>query len=109
MFRDFNSKVLARAGPSIEPKTPAQEASALIARYPNLSEIELARLINLYRELPMLEVALMLSNKRLAPKMDEFMERHRSSIRSDYREYAFLLAYMVLGLGVLIWALAKAT
>lgn len=108
MFREFNSKVLARAGPPIEPQTPAEEASALIGRYPNLSEIELARLINLYRELPMLEVALMLSNKRLAPRMDEFMERHRASIRAPFRQYAFLLAYIAMGLGVLVWALARA-
>jgi hypothetical protein len=109
MFQDFNSKALARAGPPVGPQTPAEQASALIGRFPHLSEVELARLINLYRELPMLEVALMLSNKRLAPRMDEFMERHRAAIRAPFRQYAFLLAYIALGLGVLIWALAKAT
>jgi hypothetical protein len=108
MFRDFNSTVLARAGPPIGPQTLAEEASALIGRYPNLSEIQLARLINLYRELPMLDVALMLSDKRLAPKMNQFMAGHRTSIRAPFRQYAFLLAYIALGLAVLVWALARA-
>lgn len=108
MFQDFNSKILARAGPPLISQTPAEEAHALIRRYPNLSEIELAKLIGLYRELPMLEVALMLSNKHLAPKLDKFTEQHRASLRAPFQQYAFLLAYIALGVGVFIWALARA-
>jgi len=51
-------------------------ASELIARYPHLSAVELTRLIDLYRELPALDVALMISDKALGPKLDRFFKDH---------------------------------
>ena len=79
-----------------------------IGRYPNLSETELARLINLYRGFSALDTALMLSDEALAPRLDRFTTDHRSSIRPPFRQYAGLLFYTILTLGALIWAVSAA-
>jgi hypothetical protein len=103
----------APAGSFEKPNSPAprtsDEARQLIKRYPNLSEVELARLINLYRELSALEMALMLSDEELAPGLDRFSSDHRSRIRTPFRQYAALVAYAVAGLAVTAWAAAIST
>ena len=88
--------------------TPHQQASVLLARYPNLSEPEIARLINLYREFSALDTALVLSDATLAPRLDRFTAEHRSKVRPPFRQYAGLLFYTVLTLGALTWAISVA-
>lgn len=88
--------------------TRQEQARALIGRYPNLSEIELARLINLYREFSALDTALMLSDEALAPRLDRFTAEHRSRVRPPFRQYAGLLFYTVLTMAALAWAVAVA-
>ena len=61
---------------------PRDEAAELIGRYPNLSEIELARLVNLYREFSALDTALIISDEQLGPKLDLFFADHRSKVES---------------------------
>jgi hypothetical protein len=80
----------------------------LLARYPNLSEIELAALIALYRRFSALDTALLLSDEELAPKLDRFTAENRSHVRLPFRQYAGLVAYTVLTLGVLAWAISVA-
>ena len=65
---------------------------------PNLSEAEIARLINLYREFSALDTALVLSDATLAPRLDRFTAEHRSKVRPPFRQYAGLLFYTVLTL-----------
>jgi hypothetical protein len=109
MFQDFNAKALSFGQPH-SPVPPAlDEARELIRRYPNLSEIELARLINLYRGLSALEMALMLSDEKVAPNLDRFSADHRSRIRTPFRQYAALVAYAVVGVAVVVWAAAFAS
>lgn len=88
--------------------TAQEQVRVLIGRYPNLSETELARLINLYRGFSALDTALMLSDEALAPRLDRFTTDHRSSIRPPFRQYAGLLFYTILTLGALIWAVSAA-
>ena len=71
-----------------------------------MSEIELARLINQYRDLSALDMALMLSEESLAPKLDRFSADYRSKIRTPFRQYAALVGYAVLGIAVVAWAIA---
>lgn len=104
MFQDFNAKPLAFQQSEPPAPRPLDEARALIARYPKVSEIELARLINLYRQLSALDMALMLSDEKLAPSLDRFSADHRSRIRPRFRDYAALAGYAVLGLVALAWA-----
>jgi len=107
MFQSFNSKALAFSEAPALP--PAIEARGLLGRYPNLSEVELARLINLYREMPTVEMALMLSDELLAPKMDRFSADHRSRIRPPFHHYAALVAYGLLAIIGVAWAASFAS
>jgi hypothetical protein len=109
MFQELSAKAFALQPPTAPPPRPADEARELIARYPNLSEVELARLINLYRQLSALDTALMLSDESLAPKLDRFSADNRSRIRPPFRHYASLWFYAVLGIGAFTWALAASS
>jgi hypothetical protein len=81
----------------------SSEVRQLVGRYPNLSEIETARLINLYRELSPLDLALMISDEELAPKLGRFTEDHRSKVSPPFRQYAALVAVVALGIVVAAW------
>jgi hypothetical protein len=109
MFYDFSAKALSFEQPQSPAPRPLDETRELIGRYPNLSEIELARLINLYRDLSALEMALMLSDEKLAPSLDRFSTDNRSSIRRPFHEYAALLGYAAVGIAVAGWAIAFAS
>jgi hypothetical protein len=86
--------------------TPQDQARELIGRYPNLSETELARLINLYRGFSALDTALILSDEALAARLDRFTTEYRSQVRPPFGQYAGLLFYTVLTLAMLIWAIS---
>ena len=74
MYQNFNS-ISAASGKAL---SPASEASELVGRYPNLSELELARLINLYRQFSALDLAQMISDQELGPRLDRFFSRSPS-------------------------------
>jgi hypothetical protein len=109
MFSVIGAKALQRHQSQSFAATPRDEAVELVGRYPNLSEIELARLINSYRELSALDMALMLSDESLAPKLDRFSSDHRSKIRTPFRQYAALVGYAVVAVIAVAWAAAVAT
>jgi hypothetical protein len=109
MFQSLSAKALVFEQLQSPAPRPVDEARELISRYPNLSETALARLINLYRGLSALDLALMLSDEKLAPRLDRFSADHRSQTRRPFRQYAPLVAYTVLGLVVLAWAVAFAS
>jgi hypothetical protein len=102
MFQDFGAKALAQQ--PISRANAARQAVELIGRYPNLSEIELARVINLYRELSALDMALMLSDEELAPKLDHFSRDHGRRLRTPFRQYAALVGIAAAGIIVAVWA-----
>jgi len=104
MFRSFSSSSLPVEEHQCGRPRPIDEARELIGRYPSLTEIELARLINLYRQASALDMALMLSDEELAPRIDRFCADHRSKIRTPFRQYAALVAYAVIGILALFWA-----
>jgi hypothetical protein len=52
-------------------------------------------------------MALMLSDEKLAPKLDQFSAEHRSKVRTPFHHYALLLAYAVIGVAVVAWAAAR--
>jgi hypothetical protein len=109
MFQEFSAKALASEPPAAPAPRPLEEARALIGRYPNLSETELARLINVYRQLSALDMALMLSDEKVAPRLDRFSADHRSKIRTPFRQYAALVGYAVLGVAAVAWAATSAS
>ena len=104
MFQEFGAKALT-LDPQPGAPTPRDEAAALIRRYPNLGETELARLINLYRGFSALDMALILSDEKLAPHLDRFSTDHRSKIRTPFRQYAALVGYAVVAVAALAWTM----
>jgi hypothetical protein len=109
MFQEFGANALAVQSPLAERERRREEASDLIRRYPNLSETELARLINLYRDFSALDMAMVISNEELAPNLDLFSADHRSKVRTPFRQYAALVIYAVLTIVALGWAAAVAS
>lgn len=102
MFQDFSPKALAHD--QAEHRAAAQQAAELIARYPDLSTIELARAIKSYRQLSALDMALMISDEALAPKLDRFYKDNWRKLRTPFRQYAVLLGIAVAGIILAIWA-----
>lgn len=88
--------------------TQQEQVRMLVGRYPDLSETELARLIDLYRGFSALDTALILSDDALAPRLDRFTTEHRSRVRPPFRQFAGLLFYTVATLGILAWAISVA-
>lgn len=108
MFQTFSAQASERGQASRRASSAFEQASELIDRHPNLSETELALLINLYRELSALDMALMISDEQLGPKVDRFFADHRSKIRTPLRQYAALLGTAIFGILAITWALVFA-
>ena len=58
----------------------ALRVEELLARYPNLSELELAELINLFSYLNMVPRALMAADEHLGPRVESFYRDHGESL-----------------------------
>jgi hypothetical protein len=92
---------------SRQPAATALRAEALINRYPNLSEVELAELINLMPRLPILDFGLMTADDRIAPKMEAFHRDHGDKLGPSLASAATFLAIpSIIVLGVIVWALS---
>jgi hypothetical protein len=79
----------------------------LLRRYPNLSEEELATLINLFPHLRILDVGLMTCDERLSEKLDAFHRDHGRKLKTPVSSLiAFLAVPGIIALGLLWWALA---
>jgi hypothetical protein len=109
MLQSIGASAFAREQAQAPESVALQEFRELIDRYPMVSEIELARLINLYRELSALDVALMISDAKFGPKLDLFFKDHRSQIRTPFRDYAILVAIAMAGFVIIGWAVAIAS
>ena len=106
MLQEFGANALAHEQADAPASIALRQFSELIDRYPMVSEVELARLINLYGHLSALDVALMISDEKFGPKFDRFFDDHRSKIRTPFRQYAILVAIAVAGFAIIGWALA---
>jgi hypothetical protein len=86
------------------PSDVAVRAEQLLDRYPNLSEQELAELINLFARLPILDFGLMTADRRLSGKLDAFHREHGRKIRPTLASIAAVTAIpLVIVITVLWW------
>lgn len=87
---------------------PTAHATAveLFERYPNVSEPERELLIAVFPQLSTVDLALMLSDEDIGPRLDAFRRENASKIRTPFRHYAVLVAIAVVGVLVTLWALA---
>ncbi len=84
----------------------ALEAETLLIRYPNLSEQELARLIDILPHLPILDMGLMTADDRLSEKLATFNRHHGDKLRAPVSALMWFLAFpTIAAIGVLWWML----
>ena len=82
---------------SRDPSAIAARAEALVQRYPNLSEVELAELINLMPRLPVLDFGLMAADPVMSSRLDDFYREHGRKVRTSV---APLVIFLLLPLAV---------
>lgn len=86
------------------PSDTTLRAEALLMRYPNLSEEELATLINLFPYISILDLGLMTADDRLAPQLDAFHKDHGKKLRTPLSSLiAFLAVPTIILVAGLIW------
>ena len=79
-------------------RSPAR-AAELVRRYPNLSREQIDELVALLPRLNARDVALMIADEDLAPRLDAFWTTHRDLVSptlSDYAAIALILLLPVL-------------
>lgn len=81
----------------------ASESVELLNRYPDLTPIEIERLIGMFPRIPMLQVALMSADEELAPKLEKFQQDCGRKIRTPMWQIVGLMMPLALMLGLIFW------
>jgi len=90
-----------------QPSALALQAESLIARYPALSEHELANLVDIFPYVSILDRGLMSADPRLAEKLAAFHRDHGRKMRAPGATLIGFLAFPTLvAAGLLWWLLA---
>jgi hypothetical protein len=79
-----------------------ERVSGLLSRYPKLSEQEIGEILHFLRTGRHLDVGLLTSDEALRPKLDAFMEEHKSHFRLGFGEGTLVTGAIVV-LIVLLW------
>lgn len=79
------------------------EFGRLLRRYPDLTEREIDRLVDLYPRLPMLELGLFAADDRLVGRLDAFRCEHRRRLRHPVSRLGIVLAVAALLIGWAVW------
>jgi len=82
----------------------AAKAEALLYRYPNISEEELASLIRTFSHFPLLDFGLLAADERLGAKLEAFYADHAEKLRPPLTLIEWMIGIgAVVGLLVLIY------
>lgn len=93
--------------PSRDLSDNAREAEALLFRYPEITETELAALIRTFAHLPLLDYGLLAADDRLGEKLEMFYHDHGEKLRAPIPLLAWGLALSAAFAVVLFaWAVA---
>jgi hypothetical protein len=79
-----------------------ERVSGLLSRYPKLSEQEVREILHFLRTGRHLDVGLLTSDEAIRPKLDAFMEEHKSHFRLGFGE-GTLVTGAIVALIVLLW------
>jgi hypothetical protein len=79
------------------------EAEQLVARYPRLEPAEVDRLVEIYPRLGNVDVALMISDEQLGPKLESFSRAQRHRLRMPPMHLFGLLSPFLLFVVVMAW------
>jgi hypothetical protein len=96
----------ARSSRSRPPSPMAAEVTTLLQRYPHLREAEMDRLVEIYPQLAMLDVALMTNDEAVAPKLDHFVRKNKGRLRTPVSHILWLAALPAAAIAAALWALA---
>lgn len=79
--------------------------TALLRRYPGLTDDETSELLQFVRKGPALELGLLSGNEELKPQLDRFRADHARALSIGMREIAVIavLVIVVVGLVILLW------
>ncbi len=92
---------------SRQPSQTTLRAQALLGRYPNVSEREIAELINLLPYVPMLDYGLMTADDRLSGKLAGFHQDHGHKLKVSRASLMLFMAFpAMVAIGALWWALS---
>lgn len=93
-------------GRSRPPSEMTVKAEALLRRYPDLGEEELANLIDMFPSLRILDVALMTTDDQLSKRLAAFHRDHRRKLKTPLSStIAFLAVPGTVALALLWWIL----
>lgn len=85
----------------------AHHAQALLERYPDISDQELATLISTLAELPLLDFGLLAADERMDDKLNAFHADHGDKLRPPLSGIVWAIAVPVLIVSVaLVYAIA---
>jgi hypothetical protein len=79
----------------------------LLEQYPRVSEDEVLEILTFLRTARHLDVGLLTSNDKIRPKLDGFMEDHKSHFRVKIGESAVVIG-AIIGLLVIAWLVWEA-
>ena len=83
------------------------EARKLIARYPQLSEQEVASLIEMCATLPFLDFSILASDEAVGANFAAFYDDHGAKLRPPVMGWSWAAApILVMSIGLFIWALS---
>jgi hypothetical protein len=91
-----------------DPRSPNRIADYL-RRYPDISDQEQADLLGGFRQLSNLDIAFMLSNPDVGPKLERFRADHKLDTRLPFRDYAALLAIVIVTFVIIVYSVAVAS
>jgi len=80
----------------------ALQVESLLGQYPRLSQQELAKLIDLMPDLPMLDQVLITADDRLAAKLADFLRDHRTKLKAPFHALVQLALPAALA-GLALW------
>lgn len=71
-------------------------AAELVSRYPDLSARQIDELAAIFPRLSALDVALMMADKKLAPRLDAFCAANRDLVAPSLSDYAAIAGFVAL-------------
>lgn len=78
---------------------------AVLRQYPDVSRDEIHLLIAAYPRLSAVDLAHILSDLELAPKLEHFSRDHKSVTRTPLRDYVLFIVIAALSIAIIVWTL----
>ena len=92
--------------PRSRPSETGLRVEALLDRYPDISDREVAELVSLFPSLPILDLGLMTADDRLSEKLIAFHRDHGSKLKTPLSSLIMFLTFpAIVAIFALWWAL----